>query len=114
MRRARTSLTTRSMTAFRVSFRCVLRRTSFSAREDPDPRGMTVYGADRVMAGTVVEAWIDRSEVLLRYLEVELVQQLGGRRVLLPMNFLKLNRRTRRIAVGAILGSPVRRRAGPA
>lgn len=75
----------------------------FLATEDPDPRGMTVYGADRVAAGTVVEAWIDRTEVILRYLEVEVAAPSGPRRVLLPMNFLKINKNTRRITVGALL-----------
>ena len=34
-------------------------------------------------AGTVRDIWVDRSEVLIRYLEVEVK---GGKRVLLPMH----------------------------
>lgn len=75
----------------------------FLAQEDPDPRGMTVYGADHVAAGTVVEAWIDRTEVALRYLEVEVAAPSGPGRVLLPMNFLKINKNARRITVSAIM-----------
>lgn len=73
----------------------------FLATEDPDPRGMEVVGADRRRAGTVVEVWIDRSEVIARYLEVEL--DGGGRRVLVPLNLSKIDARRRRITVKSIL-----------
>lgn len=48
---------------------------------DPDPRGMPVVGADSAVAGTVSELWVDRSESMLRYLEVD----VGARKVLMPM-----------------------------
>lgn len=73
----------------------------FLATEDPDPRGMEVVGADRRRAGTVVEVWIDRSEVMVRYLEVELDE--GGRRVLLPINLSQIDAKRRRIMVDSIL-----------
>jgi photosynthetic reaction center H subunit len=57
---------------------------------DMDPRGMPVMGADGIMAGKVSDIWVDRSEALIRYLEVE----VGQRRVLLPINFAEI-RRTR-------------------
>ena len=41
------------------------------AKDGPDPRGYTVFGLDRGLAGTVTDLWIDRSECVLRYLEVE-------------------------------------------
>jgi photosynthetic reaction center H subunit len=69
--------------------------------EDPDPRGMTVYGADGEEAGTVIDAWVDRSDMLLRYFEVE----LRARNVLLPVNFTQINGDNRTIFVSAILGS---------
>ena len=59
----------------------------FLAWEDPDVIGHEVYGLDGVMAGRVVDAWIDRSEVVIRYLEVELG---SAHRVLLPMNYLSI------------------------
>ncbi len=74
----------------------------FLAWEDPDVIGMAVFGADRVQAGTVVDAWVDRSETVIRYVEVELLA--GGKRVLLPMNFLQIKPKQRRISVFAILG----------
>ncbi len=42
------------------------------ASDGPDPRGYTVIGLDRAIAGTVTDLWIDRSECVLRYLEVTL------------------------------------------
>jgi len=71
------------------------------AAGDADPRGMTVLGADRRTAGTVRDAWVDRSETLIRYLEVELSQ--GGKSVLLPINFALINSRRRDVKVNAIL-----------
>lgn len=69
---------------------------------DPDPRGMTVVGADGVPAGVVVDVWVDRAEPQPRYLEVELSD--GERRVLLPLPFAKLDRKRGRATVRAILG----------
>ncbi len=48
---------------------------------DGSPVGKTVYGADDEVAGTVSDIWVDRSEFLIRYLEVD----TGARRVLMPM-----------------------------
>ena len=100
-----------------------------SAR-DPDPRGLPVIGADGLVAGTVVDLWIDRSEVLFRYLEVELPEvnalgrpagsparspvpptapgtvDSGPRRVLLPINFARID--SHKVRVRAILASQFR------
>lgn len=66
----------------------------FLAWEDPDIRGYAVVAADELVAGTVAEAWIDRSEVVVRYLEIELT---GGQRVLLPMNFIRIDHKAKQI-----------------
>jgi photosynthetic reaction center H subunit len=77
--------------------------TGFSvSSKDPDPRGMTVYGADREIGGTVCDVWVDRSEPQIRYLEVE---TSTARRVMLPINFAKIDGSRRRIKVKSILGS---------
>ena len=68
---------------------------------DPDPRGMNVLGADGASGGTVRDLWVDRSEQVFRYLEVELAAP-DGRRVLLPMNFAKVG--DRHVTVRSILG----------
>ncbi|MEM1410417.1 MAG: photosynthetic reaction center subunit H, partial [Pseudomonadota bacterium] len=40
------------------------------AEGDLDPRGLSVVGADGETGGTVVDLWVDRSEAIIRYLEV--------------------------------------------
>lgn len=68
------------------------------APQDVDPRGLPVLGDDGAEGGRVVDIWVDRSEMLFRYLEVEVE---GGGRVLLPMNFARVEQR--RIRVKSIL-----------
>ena len=68
---------------------------------DPDPRGMEVIGADGQTGGVVRDAWVDRSETLIRYLEVEIA---SGRRVLLPINYTRIDGRRKRVKVKSILG----------
>lgn len=73
------------------------------AHRDPDPRGLPVIGADGAVAGTVSELWVDRAEVLFRYLEVEVPVQGGRRRVLLPINFARIG--DRKVSVRSILAA---------
>ncbi len=101
------------------------------AHQDLDPRGLPVLGADDVVGGRVKDIWVDQSEPQIRYLEVALplaaepepvaaapATEEGGaeaapapvRRapvaetVLLPMNFVRVNRKARNLKVNAILG----------
>jgi photosynthetic reaction center H subunit len=74
----------------------------FLSHEDPDPRGFDVKGDDGRVAGTVVDVWIDRSEYIVRYLEVETTAALGARRVLVPMHFATVRARQRLIKVYAL------------
>jgi photosynthetic reaction center H subunit len=72
---------------------------------DPDARGMEVLGADGIVAGTVTDVWVDRMEVIIRYLEVELVQagsESAKPRVLLPINFARINKYRERVEVDAL------------
>lgn len=71
------------------------------AAEDPDPRGMPVVGADGKVAGTCTDAWIDISEVLVRYLEVD----IGTRRVLVPMTLARVDGKKKQIRVVSVLAS---------
>jgi photosynthetic reaction center H subunit len=74
------------------------------AKQDLDPRGLSVIGADGQVGGKVSEVWVDRSEHLIRYLEVTTT---GGRQVLLPMNFCRVRKdriRGSRVTVESILG----------
>lgn len=70
------------------------------AAQDHDPRGLSVYGADKIEAGKVKELWIDRMEMLFRYIEVELT---SGKCVLLPVTFSRIT--DHYVHVHAILAS---------
>jgi photosynthetic reaction center H subunit len=59
--------------------------------EDTDPRGLPVIGADGRKAGAVSDLWVDRSEALIRYMEVA-VDGGSGRKVLLPMTMAVVGR----------------------
>lgn len=74
------------------------------APEDVDPRGMPVFGADAKRGGTVTDIWVDRSEHIIRYLEVNTGTADDPHSVLLPMGFAKVNRRRGRIEVDAVHG----------
>lgn len=71
------------------------------AKQDQDPRGLDVYCLDKKVAGKVVDLWVDRSEAILRYLEVEIAAEhtTSGQAesVLVPMPFavVKSGRRAR-------------------
>ena len=74
----------------------------FLATEDPDLHGYAVVGCDGEVAGTVVDEWIDRSEVVVRYVEVQLTLPGAGHRVLLPMNYLAIRKKQRRVVTDFI------------
>jgi photosynthetic reaction center H subunit len=67
-------------------------------RNDTDPRGLSVIGADGAIAGTVTDLWVDRAEHVIRYLEVD----TGGKKVLAPMGMSKVEGRKGRVVVDAI------------
>lgn len=71
--------------------------------EDADPRGMAVIGADGLKAGVVTDLWVDLAEPQIRYYEVAVAAELGGRQVLLPMGFTRISRKRRQIKVKSIL-----------
>ncbi|CAN0349057.1 unnamed protein product [Phaeothamnion confervicola] len=79
--------------------------TEFSIEtRDPDPRGMSVVGMDGEIGGVVSDVWVDRSEILIRYLEVSSGQGDSQRKVLLPMNFARVDGRRREVRVKAVKG----------
>jgi photosynthetic reaction center H subunit len=73
------------------------------AKQDPDPRGQPVIGADGIVGGTVRDLWVDRAENLFRYLEVEVGTGQNSRRVLLPINFARISQRA--VRVNSVLGA---------
>ena len=68
-------------------------------KRDPDPRGKPVYGADNEVGATCVDIWVDRGEPQIRYLEIE----TNGRRALLPINFVRMNKKGDKIRVVSIM-----------
>jgi putative photosynthetic complex assembly protein len=89
--------------ACRASCRCASpsRRASPSTTRETDPRGFDVLGADGEVGGKVADLWVDRSEHLFRYVEVE----AGGHRVLVPMNLCRVGRHS--VTVRALLGAQI-------
>jgi photosynthetic reaction center H subunit len=70
---------------------------------DPDPRGMPVIGADGKQAGTVKDIWVDVSEYIMRYLEVEVSDKAGNtRNVLLPTTLSRIWASRNRVEVKSI------------
>ena len=72
----------------------------FIEGRDPQPVGMVVKGADGVVAGTVKDVWVDRSEFLSRYFEIDLAD--GAGLVLVPNNFCRVDGSKREIRVAAV------------
>jgi photosynthetic reaction center H subunit len=70
---------------------------------DPDPHGMRVEGADGRVGGIVKDVWVDRSESMIRYFEVETGEGPATRRVLLPHNFCRILGDRNMIRVNAVL-----------
>ena len=88
---------------FKGQPRIVPMRVDATYHASPDPRGFDVIGADFEMAGKIVDAWVDRSDQILRYYEVELsLAGAGGRHVLLPVNFADVKSSLQRVLVDAI------------
>lgn len=73
----------------------------WTAREDGDLHGWPVVGADGQVAGTVNDLWIDKSDRLVRYLQLA----VDGGTVLAPMMMAKVDKRRRRIVVDALLAN---------
>jgi photosynthetic reaction center H subunit len=61
--------------------------------KDPNPIGMNVIAGDGNLAGTVTDVWVDRAEILIRYIEVR--EATGGRTVLIPMNFARIGKQVK-------------------
>jgi len=62
----------------------------FDVAAGRDPRGMKVGGRDFKSAGLITDMWIDEAEQLVRYLELELSEELGGGKRLVPMTLCSI------------------------
>ncbi|MDX2233895.1 MAG: photosynthetic reaction center subunit H [Hyphomonadaceae bacterium] len=83
--------------------------TTYSiAKEDPDPRGMTVVGADNGAVGVVSDIWVDRMEFMIRYLEIAVNGADGApsaKRILAPMTMAVVNKGKRTVRIEALLAA---------
>jgi photosynthetic reaction center H subunit len=75
------------------------------AKEDRDPRGFKVVGADRVVAGTLHDVWVDIGEAIVRYYEVAIDTAGGVRHVLLPSTMADVKRKRGVVEVTSIMGA---------
>lgn len=82
---------------------------------DTDIRGWAVTGCDGVQGAVVREIWVDRSESVIRYLELEAPATSTGNgaagtpaaTVLVPMNMVDMDRSARTLNVPAVLGHQI-------
>lgn len=73
---------------------------AYTINAGPDPRGFSVVGADGKVAGKVADVWIDRAEMLARYLEVSLGEGEAVR--LVPINSCVVDGVGESVAVSAL------------
>lgn len=62
------------------------------AKEDPDPRGMDVISADGKVVGQITDAWVDQTESVIRYYEINFGRNNTR---LIPMHFALLRNKLR-------------------
>ncbi len=72
------------------------------AKQDVDPRGLPVMGGDGKPGGVIKDIWIDSTEMIFRYLEIETQTKAGAKRVLLPVPFARIRRN--QVEVNSIYG----------
>ncbi len=84
----------------------------YLAAEDAHPTGMLVVDLAGEPIGTVSDVWIDRSETLVRYLQVTCAA--NGREVLTPMNLVGLDRKRRIVKVRSVLARQFAEAPAPA
>lgn len=70
------------------------------AKGDVDPRGFQMVGVDDVVAGPVVDIWIDVADQEVRYLEVD----TGDKKVLAPMPLVTVEGYRKRCKMYAVKG----------
>jgi photosynthetic reaction center H subunit len=77
------------------------------AEEDPDVRGWTLVAADGVSVGLITDLWVDRSDVLLRYLEAAVEGPSGRRQVVFPIGNGVFDSRKKIVKVNALLSHQI-------
>lgn len=78
----------------------------FSLSAGPDPRGWSVVAADGKIAGVVKDLWVDRADIMVRYIELELASEgAEAARRLLPITMLRLLSEKQQVEVAAVQAS---------
>jgi photosynthetic reaction center H subunit len=72
------------------------------SHKDVDPRGLPVLGADGEVGGVVRDMWLDQSEMIFRYIELEVGTGTSAKRVLLPTACARVKRDA--VKVQSIMG----------
>lgn len=70
---------------------------------DPDPRGYDVLDADGVVAGRCVDVWLDKSEMIFRYIEVAVATDTGERTMMYPVPLIRVDGERRVVTVRTLL-----------
>lgn len=74
--------------------------------KDRDPRGMSVYGADGALAGTVTGIWVDRSESMIRYLDVALEANIQAKgQAIVPVTMVLIDQGKGKVRCSALNAS---------
>jgi len=71
--------------------------------KDPDPRGYDVLDADGVVAGTCVDVWLDKAEMVFRYIEVAVSTDMGARHMMVPVPLIRVDGERRVVKVRTLL-----------
>jgi len=82
----------------------------FLPKGETDPKGYPVLGADKAQGGVVKDLWVDRTESMIRYIEIALVDGNGQpteKTVLAPMTMAIVDREKKRVLIQAVLGSQI-------
>ncbi|WP_165943244.1 photosynthetic reaction center subunit H [Roseicella aquatilis] len=72
------------------------------AEEDFDPRGWYMMTADKRVVGLVKDLWVDLSDIILRYIEVE-VPGPAGRSVVFPIGLANFDPARREVHTSTLL-----------
>lgn len=71
--------------------------------KDPDPRGYDVLDADGVVSGKCVDVWLDKSEMIFRYIEVAVATDMGERTMMIPVPLIRVDGDARVVKVRTLL-----------
>ncbi len=77
---------------------------------EPNPIGFAVIGADKATGGIVKDLWVDRTEYMIRYIEIALVDANGqptDKTVLAPMTMAIIQKGKKRVLIQAVLGAQI-------